>query len=285
LKLKPYKYREGKRMKDIFTCKNPEEFIPGLMLNRGFYFEVVKPLLDHEFPGLKYAAALIGHCSDVLGFDDYKSTDHVWGPRLQLFFSEEDYSELRDKLNNLFDYNLPFTYKGFPTNYKPVPGWCDTAYMQLKQEYPINHFIEICAVKEFFNRDIKVSSDWRITFKDWLAYPVQHLLELTGGEVFHDSLGELTEARTSLSFFPEEVLRIRLFFLWKSINEEQAFIGRCAEQGDFIGESVIANRILNKLMKLCFYYERKYYPYSKWFGTAFKSLQISGRILPLAEEL
>ena len=36
------------------------DFMPGLELNRIFYIEAVKPILDREFPALQYSAALIG---------------------------------------------------------------------------------------------------------------------------------------------------------------------------------------------------------------------------------
>lgn len=271
-------------MNDIFICKSQRDFIPGLQLNKEFYNDVIKPLINKEYPNLKYAAALTGHCSDVFGFDDYKSTDHVWGPRLQIFLEKEDFNVIKDNLDTLFKYNLPFEYKGFPTNYKAVEGWFNNAYMQYKKEYPINHFIEIETVNSFFNRDIIIDEDWKINFEDWLAFPIQNLLELTSGEVFYDGLGDLTKARRALAFFPDEVLILRTYILWKAINEEQAFIGRCAEKDDRIGESIITNRIINKLMKICFYYEKKYFPYSKWFGVAFRKLKIFKIVSPLIEK-
>ena len=270
-------------MSDVFKCKSEKDFIPGLKLNKGFYIEVVKPMIEKAFPGLRYAAALIGHCSDVFGFDDYKSTDHVWGPRLQLFLEEKDYGSIKGQLDHLFKNNLPFEYKGFPTNYKAVEGWTNNGYMQRKENYPLNHFIEIDTVGAFFNRDIALSKDCTISFKDWLAFPVQHLFESVSGEVFYDGIGDLTQVRQVLSFFPEEVMLLRTFLLWKSINEEQAFMGRCWEKGDRVGESIITNRIINKLMKLCFYYKRKYYPYSKWFGLAFQRLETAPKALPYIE--
>jgi hypothetical protein len=59
-------------------------FVPGLQLSRAFYAEAVRPLLDEEFPGLRHAAARLGPGSEVLGFDTERSTDHDWGPRLEL---------------------------------------------------------------------------------------------------------------------------------------------------------------------------------------------------------
>ncbi|HEU0299458.1 MAG TPA: hypothetical protein VFR37_08395, partial [Longimicrobium sp.] len=61
------------------------EFIPGLELSRLFFVEAVRPLLDAAFPGLRYAAGLLGSGSDVLGFDTEMSRDHDWGPRVDLF--------------------------------------------------------------------------------------------------------------------------------------------------------------------------------------------------------
>lgn len=41
-------------------------FMPGLRLAGEFYARAVRPLLDEEFPGLRYAAALLGPGSEVL---------------------------------------------------------------------------------------------------------------------------------------------------------------------------------------------------------------------------
>src|SRR5688572_31184792 len=54
------------------------KFIPGLKLCKLFYQKQVRPILNKEFPSLRYSAALIGWGSEVLGFDtamsDRKST-------------------------------------------------------------------------------------------------------------------------------------------------------------------------------------------------------------------
>src|SRR5258708_32242427 len=73
-------------------------FIPGLALAGAFYEEVVRPLLDEAFPQLEHAAALLGAGSEVLGFDTERSTDHDWGPRLQLFVADGGSRELCDEI-------------------------------------------------------------------------------------------------------------------------------------------------------------------------------------------
>jgi len=53
-------------------------FVPGLRPAGEFYAGAVRPVLDRAFPGLRYAAALLGAGSEVLGFDTARSTE----PRL-----------------------------------------------------------------------------------------------------------------------------------------------------------------------------------------------------------
>ncbi|MBQ4043484.1 MAG: hypothetical protein IJD06_05750 [Clostridia bacterium] len=66
------------------------EFIPGKELSRGFFAEAAQPLLQRFFPDLLYSAGLLGYGSDVLGYDDAMSADHMWGPRFYLFLAEKD---------------------------------------------------------------------------------------------------------------------------------------------------------------------------------------------------
>ena len=62
-----------------------QEFIPGLELNRRFYFEAVRPILNKHFPSLSHTAAYIGTGSDVLGFDTLISITIVFLIFLKLF--------------------------------------------------------------------------------------------------------------------------------------------------------------------------------------------------------
>src|SRR6185312_3039441 len=60
-------------------------FLPGRELSAAFHAEVVGPLLA----GVPHSAALLGYGSDVLGYDTPVSTDHGWGPRMQVFVAPE----------------------------------------------------------------------------------------------------------------------------------------------------------------------------------------------------
>ena len=52
-------------------------------------------------------------------------------------------------------------------------------------------------------------------------------------------------------------------------------MGRTAEVGDDLGSALIATRLARDLMRVCFLFARTYWPYAKWFGTAFARLPAS----------
>jgi len=64
-----------------------------------------------------------------------------------------------------------------------------------------------------------------------------------------------------------------------------AFPGRAAELDDRMGLNLSIAAQVSKLMKLCFIQERKYAPYSKWFGSAFSELNISSKLLPVLQQI
>jgi hypothetical protein len=128
-------------------------FIKGLELNKGFYIEIVKPLLEKRYPDLRYSAALLGYGSDVLGYDTEISMDHNWGPRLQLFINEK---ELIPELNNELQYGLPFQYKNFPVNFSD-PAYDGVQRMEYSETKPINHLIEIVIAEEYFKNRYSIT--------------------------------------------------------------------------------------------------------------------------------
>jgi hypothetical protein len=99
-------------------------FIPGLRLAGEFYAEAVRPLLDDEFPGLRYAAALLGPGSEILGFDTERSTDHDWGPRLQVFLGADDAERHAAPITEMLAERLPSVFCGYPVAFR-VAGWPD----------------------------------------------------------------------------------------------------------------------------------------------------------------
>lgn len=203
-------------------------FIPGLELNRGYYGEVVAPLVAEGFPRVRHSAALIGYGSDVLGFDTPISMDHNWGPRLQLFLSPDDMTACGAKIAEYLRRMLPFSYRGFPTNFC-APRYDGTQTMEATAQHPVNHLIEVTTVPAYLERHLGGASIDRLSPDQWGRLDDQRLLELTAGKVFHDGLGELERMRERLAFFPHEVLILRLLRLWKGIEEDEPLVGRLKE--------------------------------------------------------
>jgi hypothetical protein len=122
-----------------------------------------------------------------------------------------------------------------------------------------------------------------LTAVDWLLIPQQKLLEVTAGGVFHDGLGELEPVRKRLAWYPPDVWRYLLAAQWQRISQQEAFVGRAGEVGDELGSTLVAGMLVRDLMGLGFLMERRYAPYSKWFGTAFAELACAPRLLPLLQ--
>lgn len=89
----------------------------GLELNRSFFFEAVEPILSYKFQDLRYAAALIGVGSEVLGYDDLTSLDHHWGPRVLLFLPAEVHKKHHQAIWDVLAEELPYTFHGYPTHF------------------------------------------------------------------------------------------------------------------------------------------------------------------------
>lgn len=262
------------------------DFIPGLTLNRRFYAEVVRPLLQSRLPELKHSAALIGYGSDVLGLDTPLSVDHNWGPRLQLFLSETDYSKHLTSLDLVLRGNLPPTFLGYSVHFS-APNLADngTQTAEPHQGGPVNHLLSIQTVERFFERYLNIPPQRELNDVDWLVLPEQKLLEVTAGEVFHDGLGTLEVARTRLAYYPDDVWKVRLAAQWQRIAEEEPFVGRTGDVGDNVGSWILTARLTRELMRLGFLYARRYAPYSKWLGTAFARLPLAQPLLPYMQSL
>jgi hypothetical protein len=226
-------------------------FVPGWELSRAFYAEVVGPLLGDT----PHSAALVGTGSDVLGFDTERSTDHGWGPRMHVFVGASDVERVRDAV----DAGLPDEFGGWPVRY----GWNDN---------PVTSHVVVTTLDEWLPAHLGFDPRRGVSTGDWLSTPQQILLEVTSGPVLHDGLGELEPVREALAWYPDEVWLWVLACQWRRIDQEEPFVGRSAEVGDELGSRILAARLAREAMRLCFLQERRYAPYTKWFGSAFARL-------------
>src|SRR5215831_17077485 len=204
------------------------EFVPGLQLAREFCGAVVRPLLEESFPRLTYAAALLGPGSEVVGFDSQRSTDHDWGPRLQVFLTDGDAVRHAGLVTAMLASRLPASFRGYPVAF-PItrePGGI------------ARHRVEVTGLGTWLTSRLGFDPRHAVTLLDWLATPAQRLAEITTGEVFHDGPGELSRARAALAWYPHDVWLYVLACQWQRIGQEEPFPGRCAEIGDDLGSAL-----------------------------------------------
>ena len=97
------------------------------------------------------------------------------------------------------------------------------------------------------------------------------------GQFWEDQLG-LQQRLEPVRYYPRDVKIYLAASNWEMIAAEQAFMKRCGSCGDEIGSMLVAARIAERLMRLCFLYKDTYAPYSKWFGTAFSRLPVDESI-------
>jgi len=253
-------------------------FIPSLELSRMLYEEQIEPLMSRAFPGLPYAAATLGMCSEVLGLDDEISMDHEWGPRLTIYLSEEDHARHATAIQSTLQEALPLQFKGLNMMWRQ-PG------------------VDIHDTRETALYHVRVGTvDGTLRFcggtaalplqdVDWLRVSEQHLLEFTRGTVYRDDTGELSRARQSLAYYPDDVLRFLLVGEWNTVGGAWFPIGRMGSRDDPLGVRLQAAVASRHLMRIAFMVSRRYAPYTKWFGTLFRELPVGSRLGPVLQEL
>ena len=258
-------------------------FIKGLELCEQFFQEAVRPLLDHHFPSLRYAAGRLGGGSDVLGYDTPQSRDHDWGPRGTLFLAEPDFTELAPAIRQLLREQLPTTFRGYPTHYGRHPD--GSLNLEFTNAGPVNHMVEVTTAGRFAQAYLSLEVDQPLRPVDWLCLPSQPLATIRNGRLFHDSLGEMTTLRQTLHFYPHDVWLYLLAGQWTRLAQEDVFVSRTGDVGDDLGSRIIAARQVRNIMRLAFLLEKEYAPYFKWFGTAFARLSCAADLMLLFERV
>lgn len=253
------------------TTSQGDEFVPGHRLSAALYHGVVAPALAAGLPRLSYAAGLIGHGSDVLGYDTPTSADHDWGPLLQIVVDEAERDAVTPSVLATVEAALPTSILGVPTDLPGsahLPG--DEVHHHNSASGRRHHGVTVTSVDEL-QRGLLGTGDHpdRWTSSQWLTIPRQSLVEFTAGPVHRDGPGHLTATRAALAWYPHDVWLYVMSARWQRIAQVEAFVGRTAQVGDESGSRLLAAQIVHDAMHLALLQRRVYAPYAKWLGTAF----------------
>lgn len=253
----------------------------GLDLSEAFFHEVIEPFVASVAPGLRYAAALVGPGSEVLGYDDAISQDHDWAPRAMLFLDPRDEAAIGPTLRLALDHSLPETFAGHHVRIDHAdPGAGQPV------DHPVaGHRVMVTTLPAWLNGQLGWSDLAWPKVSDWLATPQQRLLEITAGRLFRDDDADFTALRESLAWYPDDVWRYLLACHWQRVAQLEPFVGRTGDVGDNFGSRLIAATLVRDAMRLAFLIGRRYAPYAKWFGTAFRALPLAASLADVLDEV
>ncbi len=232
-------------------------FTPGIELSLRFWSEVVRPVVVERVPPAQLAAGLLGAGSEVLGFDTAQSTDHSWGPRVVVFVPPgSDAAPLDAELER----RLPAAFEGYPVRYSRRDG------------HAPRHQVDVVHAGEWFAATLGFDPLLPIDSEAWLATPTQIFASVTAGAVFEDGPGDVTRARATVRWYPDDAWRYVLACQWRRLAQHEHLLGRAGQVGDDLGSRLMAARLAHDVVRLCFLIERAWAPYDKWLGTAFQRL-------------
>lgn len=245
-------------------------------LSKLLFYEQIQPLMNQRFPQIKFGAGSFGMCSENLGLDDEVSRDHEWGPRVTLYFIQEDFEKYADEVEKVLQDCLPQTFHGFEMMWRQEGvDIHDTSKKALYHVYinTLSRRLGFCG------------GSLPLKDEDWLNVSEQHLLEFTSGTIHRDDFGELTQARKMLAFYPDNVLRFLLMCEWNALGSDWFPIGRIGSRGDKLGLKIQTAKVVEHIIRIAFHVSRKYSTYKKWFGILFAKLPIASELSPLLDEM
>ena len=216
----------------------------------------------------------------MLGFDTARSMDHDWGPRLQVLLPVGEPDATAGLVRELLDRELTVSVDGHVTRFIDSPDEPGARVLTGEPTQVGVHGVTVSTVPAFLLTRLGVGSAAELDPAAWLTVPDQLLLEVTAGGVWRDDDGELTAARSRLSWYPDQVWRYRLAAGWRRIAQHEAFVGRTGEVGDDLGSQLVALALVRDVVLLAFLLERRYAPYEKWLGSAFDRLELAVQLRP-----
>jgi len=234
----------------------------GLDLSEKFYIEHGKKMIEESFSHLLpyLATGLLGSGSECMGYDDDISRDHDFEPGFCIFLPSESIVPRRDEFLLERAYSaLPKEYMGFKRSpLSPVGG----------------NRHGVIRISDFFETKTG-DKDGELTMQGWFSISEQFLLEATGGKVFEDKFGLLTEIRQKLSYLPEDVRLKKLAGnLLIAAQSGQYNYQRCIKRGDTGAAQMCITEFANAVLKVIFLLNRKYIPYYKWVFRALGQLEL-----------
>ena len=242
----------------------------GMDLAKKYYEQVVKPLLEKDYPHYleRIAVGLVGEGSECFGFDDLVSRDHDFEPGVCLWITEEDDEKI--------GFSLMAAYEALP---KTMGG-----ISLVESSNGANYRRGVFTVGEFYRNIIgtpSAPSHW----KEWFYLPEYALATAVNGEVFFDPFGEFTAVRNQLKQgYPKDVKLKKLAgYMALMAQSGQYNYRRCLDHEESEAAQLALYEFINCAFHTIFLLHNRFTPFYKW---RFRALgQLSGSFYDYLSQL
>jgi hypothetical protein len=241
-------------------------------VSRAFFLEVVRPILEREFPEetAQTAFGLFGYGSEALKLDDELSRDHHWGVRIDALMPDALLRKQHDVIQQTVRDQLPASFRGH----------------SLREGHLSGNGLALDGFNAFLARTIGIDHIPR-TNAEWLQVPEEDIIHITNGEVWHDPSGRFTAIREAfLGYYPEPV-RLRRVAHWCryfSGMGSYALKRALLRDNEFYAATAFGKAI-RWGVQLAFLLERQYFPYDKWIMLFLERLpRLAEPLSPIVQE-
>jgi hypothetical protein len=241
-------------------------------ISRAFFDEIVKPVLEREFPEetAQTAFGVFGYGSEVLRLDDDYSRDHHWGIRINALMPDSLFQARRDAIMKTVAAQMPASWRGHP----------------LREGFTQTGGLELASLEGHLARTIGIDHPPE-TYHEWLNLPEEDITHIIAGEVWHDPSRRFTAIRERLQeYYPEPVRRRRMAHWCRYYSGMGAYaLKRATLRGNEYYATITFARAIRLGVQLGFLLDKQYFPYDKWTYAYFLRLPRMGpRLRPLVDE-
>ena len=240
--------------------------------SRDFFNELVKPLLEKEFPAetAQTAFGVFGYGSEVLGLDDEYSTDHHWGLRINALMPEEIFTTRHDAIQAAVGALQLTTWRGH----------------SLREGLSGGKGLSLTSLEGYLKRTIGIDHP-PATYAEWLSLPEEDIIHVVEGELWHDASGQFTALRQALQQYYPEPVRLRRIAHWSRYYSGMGAyaLKRALLRHNEYYANITFTRAIRLGVQLAFLLDRRYFPYDKWTLAYFERLpRMAARLGPSVNE-
>ncbi len=241
-------------------------------VSRDFFHEVVKPILEKEFPAetAQTAFGVFGYGSEVLRMDDAYSTDHHWGIRINALMPEEIFQARREVIQETVSAGLPATWRGH----------------SLREGLSGGRGLSLTSLEAYLMRTIGLDHPPQ-TYAEWLSLPEEDIIHVVEGELWHDPAGRFSSVRETLKKYYPEPVRLRRIAHWcRYYSGMGAYaLKRALLRNNEYYANITFTRAIRLGVQLAFLLDKRYFPYDKWTLAYFRRLpRLAARLGRLVDE-